>query len=304
MFQRILVPLDGSLRAERALPLATRIARTSQGTLILLHVVGAAAESGPDTPSQPFFTRTLVQTQMEEAQQYLTALASSRAFTGISLTAAALPGLVVPTIQAAMHTYQADLLVLCAQSDPQEQSQLTSGLAGQLIEHIDAPLLLVPEQGPHAGVSHADQHHQATILVAFDGPQPASSLMEPASSLLTALNGRGQGYLRFVPIHTSHVQPEAPAFGKQRADRPVSPVGVETRQTKMPVLAKKDRVLNVKQGLKKNDGVLVLEIPAKSKRAEWIAGENQHPLLSEQRIPLLLVPSLGVEEQGRAAGGF
>ena len=32
MFQRILVPLDGSTRAERALPLAARIARTGSGS--------------------------------------------------------------------------------------------------------------------------------------------------------------------------------------------------------------------------------------------------------------------------------
>ncbi len=33
MFQRILVPLDGSLRAERALPVAARIARASAGSI-------------------------------------------------------------------------------------------------------------------------------------------------------------------------------------------------------------------------------------------------------------------------------
>jgi len=39
MFQRILVPLDGSAHAERALPLAARIARASRGSVTLLHVV-------------------------------------------------------------------------------------------------------------------------------------------------------------------------------------------------------------------------------------------------------------------------
>src|ERR1700719_2706170 len=36
MFQRILVPLDGSERAERAIPVAARIARASGGTVILV----------------------------------------------------------------------------------------------------------------------------------------------------------------------------------------------------------------------------------------------------------------------------
>ncbi len=38
MFQRILVPLDGSARAERALPVAARIARACGASIILLRV--------------------------------------------------------------------------------------------------------------------------------------------------------------------------------------------------------------------------------------------------------------------------
>lgn len=108
MFQRILVPLDGSLRAERALPLAARLARASQGMLILLRVVSAVAEDDPETPSQSLVMRTLAQTQMEEADRYLTALASSQALGEISLTVAALPGCVVSTIRTAIQTYKAD----------------------------------------------------------------------------------------------------------------------------------------------------------------------------------------------------
>ncbi len=35
MFKRILVPLDGSNRAEKAIPVAARIARASGGTTVL-----------------------------------------------------------------------------------------------------------------------------------------------------------------------------------------------------------------------------------------------------------------------------
>ncbi len=38
MMQRILVPLDGSARAERALPVAARIAKNTGATLLLLRV--------------------------------------------------------------------------------------------------------------------------------------------------------------------------------------------------------------------------------------------------------------------------
>jgi nucleotide-binding universal stress UspA family protein len=292
MFQRILVPLDGSLRAERALPLAAQIARASQGMLVLLRVISAAEELGPNISSRPPFVRTLVQTQMEEAHQYLTVLASSQAFTGISLTATVLPGPVIPTIREAIQSYQADLVVLCARSDPQGRPEPISNLAGQVIEGIDTPLLLIPEHGPLTPTARTDRQHQAAVLVAFDGPQPAYTLVEPASSLLAALNGQGEGHLHFVPLHSSeNSSAGAPVCGEQMIGCPGSPGGGETRQTGTPVLSRDD---GTEKGVRSDEGdVLVLEMPAGSERAKWISEENQRLSPSEKHIPLLLVPSAG-----------
>ena len=44
MFRNILVPLDGSSRAERALPVAARLAQASGGTVVLLSVVSPSSE--------------------------------------------------------------------------------------------------------------------------------------------------------------------------------------------------------------------------------------------------------------------
>jgi len=46
MFKRILVPLDGSTRAESALPVAARIARAYGGSITLLRVAEAPTEYG------------------------------------------------------------------------------------------------------------------------------------------------------------------------------------------------------------------------------------------------------------------
>lgn len=292
MFQRILVPLDGSLRTERALPLAARIARASQGMLVLLRVVSTAEELGPNIASRPPFVRTLVQTQMEEAHQYLTVLASSRAFTGVSLTAAVLPGPVLPTIRKAIQSYQADLVVLCARSDPQGRPQPISDLAGQVIEGIDTPLLLIPERGPSTLAACTDRQHQAAVLVVCNGPQPVHSLVEPASSLLAALNGQGEGHLHFVPLRSSENSlAEAFVFDEQMPDCPGSPGGGETCQIATPVLIRDNGT--EKGGYRAGGDVLVLEIPARPERAEWIAEENQRFSLFEKDIPLLLVPSAG-----------
>lgn len=39
MFKKILVPLDGSMRSEQAIPIAARVARACEGSVVLLKVV-------------------------------------------------------------------------------------------------------------------------------------------------------------------------------------------------------------------------------------------------------------------------
>src|SRR5581483_11924023 len=242
MFERILVPLDGSLRAERALPLAARLARASQGMLILLRVVSAVTEDDPEPPSQSLVMRALAQTQMQEADRYLTALASSQALADVSLTVAALPGQVVSTIQTAIQIYQADLLVLCAQRDSSEQSECIGGLAGRLSEHLNIPLLLIPEHGPVPFSSRARQEHPLTVLVAFDGFPSARARVQAASSLLVALDDRGQGHLHFAPPCASGLQQrDAPVWPIHEGHPPFSLAALKTAQARAGDVLLKER---------------------------------------------------------------
>ncbi|GCF08689.1 universal stress protein [Dictyobacter arantiisoli] len=45
MFKRILLPLDGSHNAERAIPIALRLVHAHSGTIILLRVVNSNCSS-------------------------------------------------------------------------------------------------------------------------------------------------------------------------------------------------------------------------------------------------------------------
>ena len=50
MFQRILVPLDGSEGAERAIPVAARIAHASEGTIVFVRVIPPPTRVGTYAP--------------------------------------------------------------------------------------------------------------------------------------------------------------------------------------------------------------------------------------------------------------
>jgi nucleotide-binding universal stress UspA family protein len=200
MFRHILVPLDGSLRAERAIPVAARLARASEGTLILLRVVKAASEKEQATAAGLPLFRAMIQAERKEAQQYLTAVASSQTLAGLPIIVSTPQGSVAASIQAAIHTYQADLLVCCAQPVFGEGHQLLDSFSEQLCQHLTIPLLLLPAQD-HAYHSLVGTKLPMTCLVVFDGFQPEPALIPPVAALLTALAGQESGSLHFIPLH-------------------------------------------------------------------------------------------------------
>jgi nucleotide-binding universal stress UspA family protein len=78
MFQRILVPVDGSKRAERAIPVATRIARACGGTVILVRVVNAASEGWPSLAGEPTLLKSVVDADKDGSSHYFTQCSTPR----------------------------------------------------------------------------------------------------------------------------------------------------------------------------------------------------------------------------------
>src|SRR6516225_2358643 len=96
MFSRILVPLDGSTRAESAVPIAARIARASGGSVLLLQVVTIPIEIGiqkkpPEVYSQAAFDRGVADTK-----GYLEGVAQSEALKGVKTETGAVTGAIAP----------------------------------------------------------------------------------------------------------------------------------------------------------------------------------------------------------------
>ena len=80
MFQRILIPLDGSTRAERAIPVAVRIARASGAAIILLRVAATPLDEKGHRPGFFPLTRAVTEADIDAAAAYLTALTTSNDF--------------------------------------------------------------------------------------------------------------------------------------------------------------------------------------------------------------------------------
>ena len=71
MFKEVLVPLDGSTRAELAIPVAARIARSSGGSVTLLRVANPPVESGVSVVSTQAYIEEAIEADVAEATTYL-----------------------------------------------------------------------------------------------------------------------------------------------------------------------------------------------------------------------------------------
>lgn len=82
MVKRILVPLDGSALAERAIPVAARIARASAGSMLFLRAVSIASEFGVYMDDPTVLMQKVIEEDLAAANGYLLEVAKSQALEG------------------------------------------------------------------------------------------------------------------------------------------------------------------------------------------------------------------------------
>jgi len=221
MFQRILVPLDGSSRAERAIPVAARIARASRGSVILVRVVSTAIEFWPYMAPQPTFTQMANTTALTGAEQYLSVV-SKTIQDDIPTETVALFGPPAPTILAAAHSHQADLIVLCSHGYTGMTRWMLGSVAEKVARHAAVPVLVLREGGAVPAGPHPDATRPLRALVPLDGSVHAKTALEPAAFLIAALAAPVAGALHLVrvikPLPTAY---EAKHFKERLDSEPV-----------------------------------------------------------------------------------
>lgn len=120
MFERIVVPLDGTEEAERALPVAARIAHATDGTLIVMSVVLPLVEFETSEVSRTVKPHpTERQTRHERAPGYLDEVQQRYApgLEGVKTEQVVAAGASSLTIFEEACLHAGDLVVLCSQGE-------------------------------------------------------------------------------------------------------------------------------------------------------------------------------------------
>jgi len=204
MFQKILVPLDGSARAERAVPIAARIAQTTGGTVVVLHVVHLLVEYAPYLVQAPALTETALNEELEHANAYLARVARSPALEGIKTETEAFFGVEAYTILTFARASKVDLIVLCSHGRTGFKRWALGSVAQKIARHSTVPVLLLREGAPESrlSASPAGGMHPLRALVALDGSPAAEVTLVPAAHLVAALGAspKGKGELHLTSV--------------------------------------------------------------------------------------------------------
>lgn len=161
MFEHILVPLDGSTRAERALSMAAQLARASGGSVVLLRVIAPVPIAynrymsgvsigglyGPTIEVPAETDPDAIDGAREEAKRYLEITAASRELQGITVETRVLYGAVAESILSATQSLHTDLIVLCSRGYTSFKRWASGSVAQQVAREAPVPVLILHEDG-------------------------------------------------------------------------------------------------------------------------------------------------------------
>jgi nucleotide-binding universal stress UspA family protein len=200
MFQRILVPLDGSTRAEQALPVAARLAHASSGTIVFLRVVNLPNQFVSYLDLEPRATQAVIDTQLEEAKNYLDHLARSNDLINVHSETEVMVGQPAVNILSIVETRNIDLVVMCSHGYTGMTRWVLGSVAEKVAHHSSVPVLLLREEKPLLAGLHLNGGSTLRALIPLDGSVLALTAIAPAAQLVTAVSAPGAGAL-----HLTHV---------------------------------------------------------------------------------------------------
>ena len=308
MFQRIVVALDGSLRAEQGVPVAARLARASGGSVLLVQVVNPPIDySGGMALVSPLAGETVGQ-EMAEATAYLNTVAASPLFAGIDRKVNVSFGPAARDILAAAEAYESDLIVLCSHGRTGFLRWALGSVAHKLIHTSAIPVLVLRQEEDASSHFSNLGTRPLCALVPLDGSPLAEEVLVAAAHLTAALAAPAQGALhlvqvvKFVPTETGEgYSSELNEEALQRARNYLASVADRLQATMkelklaLPYAVELEvDAASVLVSLAEQKGADAYDLIAISTHGRgglerWVMGSVTERLLNTTKLPMLIV---------------
>jgi nucleotide-binding universal stress UspA family protein len=183
-FRSILVPLDGSALAERALASALQLAKAMAGRagetgvrLILLRVVGPVALVAAD----PMLYDELMRMGVDEAQAYLRTVVETVDAGPVQVQVQAVSGAPADAIVRYAEENDVDLIVMSSHGRTGSSRWVYGSVAEKVLHHAPCATVIIRA---HVAVA---MFQNRKILVPLDGSPLAERALEPALAIADAM---------------------------------------------------------------------------------------------------------------------
>jgi nucleotide-binding universal stress UspA family protein len=182
MFERILVPLDGSARAEVILPQLARLLRREDCEILLLRAVHVPLSAARRRDAKPLLDR-----QRDEALQYVHTLAHRFGGQGAKVHARVAEGPPADAILEAAGTEGATMIALSTHGRSGVARWILGSVAEKVIRASNIPVLVVRSfrRGPLGDLEPVPPQELPIrkILVPTDGSPASLSIVTPAEKV-------------------------------------------------------------------------------------------------------------------------
>jgi nucleotide-binding universal stress UspA family protein len=176
-YRKILVALDGSALAERALPPALLLAEKMAASLTLLRVVTA-----PPASLELGLEEKLCRSRRAEAAAYLEAVGAKAQPAAVEITTAVLSGGAAKSIVHYAEAQRVDLIVLCSHGRSGLGRWVLGSVTSRVLRKAPCSVLVIRANAPVAVFS------EKRLLAPLDGSPLAEQALPPALAIAQAVS--------------------------------------------------------------------------------------------------------------------
>ena len=285
MYQRVMVPMDGSEFGEYAIPFALQIAGRMGADVDLVHVHTPAPDDGLSgiTPYQfqnaaahyVEWDRVEFQHDVDRIEEKARALANE---SGLSVSARVLSGEVLHALLSEAETFHADIIVMATHARTGLQRARFGSVADLVVRNARMPVLLVQPSTVDRWRTAAGTYRR--ILVPLDGSRYSEAVLESAGDF-----ARSHG----AEITLVHVTKQSNSVADEYLERVAASsiaLGTETRFETIKAIRVAEGIMEAAERCSAD--LIALATHGRGGLSRLLVGSTANHVLALTQLPVLL----------------
>ncbi len=295
MYERILVPLDGSKVAELALPYAEELAGVFNSEVVLIGICE------PEESQYSHMCQLYIEKMAEVVRNRIKKVSPR-----VTVSSVALHGRTAEGIIDYAEKNDVSLVIMVSHGRSGIMPWALGSVANKVLQRIGMPILLIRAKAPHLEAGAQGLFNR--ILVPLDGSDAGEAALPHIRQLSEKLGSEvillqvvaagqhvhtigGLDYVRFTEQQIESMKAEAKEYLEKVKQRLAGTKGVIKLEVKVGDAT--HEIIKFADEVK--IGLVTVSSHGRSGIRQWISGSVTHKILHAGNTPVLLVKALGVK---------